>query len=102
MTNSSRRTRMVGMNRRSEEDKGKLEYSVLVKEPYGFDDKPYAEVLERNEGDLRWRSLCGCDLDNAEEIATALQWRADVIWEQQEQERFEARRKAMGKLDAEA
>jgi hypothetical protein len=94
---------MKGMDmKRNEDDRGKLEYSVLVKESYGgFDDK-YAEVLERNEGDLRWKSLCGCDLDTAEEIATALQWRADVIWEQQEQERFEARRRAMGKTGAEA
>lgn len=67
---------------KKQHEEGKLEYSVLVKDPDFLDGDTYAEVLERNEGDLHWKSLCGCSLERAEEIATALQWRADSIWEQ--------------------
>jgi hypothetical protein len=80
LTMRFRRSRMVNMK---QNELGKLEYSVLARDPVG--DKIYAEVLERNEGSLQWRSLCECELDNAEEIAVALQWHADFRWEMQEE-----------------
>ena len=67
-----------------EDEQGKLEYSLLVRDSFLSDGTDYAEVLERNEGDLYWRSLCSTEREKAEEIAAALQWRADFMWEQQE------------------
>jgi len=74
----------MGHMTKKQDEQGKLEYSLVVKEAFLSDGIDYAEVLERNEGDLYWRSLCSCEREKAEEIAAALQWRADFLWEQQQ------------------
>jgi hypothetical protein len=76
----------MSKKKKTQNEQGKLEYSVLVKDPSFTGEDTCAEVLERNEGDLHWTSLCACSLERAEEIATALQWQADSIWEYNREE----------------